>query len=264
MSNRTVRELFDLSGRIALVTGATGHLGREMAVGLAEAGAQVVVTSRSLERAEDVVRNLPCTAVCHFAVQLDHLNGDSIAAGFATAVEKAGTVDILVNNAHEATTQTWHDVTSEEFTAQLANATGYFQLAKELRDHAVERNAGASIILLASMYGMVSSCPAVYEGIGPGNPVAYQVLKGGIIQLARHLAVHWAGDQIRVNSLSPGPFPAPGRAPENLCKRLAERTPLQRLGNADELRGAVVFLASDASSYVTGHNLVVDGGWTAL
>ncbi len=263
MTSRTVCDLFDLSEMVALITGATGHLGSEMAVGLAEAGAKVVVASRSIERAQDVARHLPTKGAQHCAVQLDYLDSNSIAAGFATAVNNAGKIDILVNNGHEATTKTWHDVAPEDFTAQLRNATGYFQLAKELRDHAVERDAPANIIFLASMYGIVSSYPAVYEGIGPGNPVAYQVLKGGIIQLMRHLAVHWAADQIRVNALSPGPFPAPGRAPEELCKRLAERTPLQRVGNPAELKGAIVFLASGASSYVTGHNLVVDGGWTA-
>ncbi len=117
--------------------------------------------------------------------------------------------------------------------------------------------------MLGSMYGFVSSVPAMYEGIGPVNPVAYQVLKGGVIQMVRHLAVHWARNGVRVNALSPGPFPDTNRAPAELCRRLAERTPLGRLGNANELKGAVVFLASDASSYVTGHNLVVDGGWTA-
>jgi gluconate 5-dehydrogenase len=264
MNKRTVTELFDLSGRVALVTGATGHLGFEMAAGLAEAGAAVVIASRSLERAQKIVRSLPTVSDAqHSAVELDHMDSTSITAGFAAAVKAAGKIDILVNNGHQATTKTWHDVSSEEFTEQLANATGYFLLAKATRDHAVARNAPASVILLGSMYGIVSSNPDLYEGIGQGNPVAYQALKGGIIQMARHLAVHWAGDQIRVNTLSPGAFPEQGRTPKELCQRLAERTPLRRLGTADELKGAVVFLASDASSFVTGHNLVVDGGWTA-
>ncbi len=264
MSGKTVRDLFDLSDKVALVTGATGHLGQEMAIGLAEAGASVVVSSRSFERAHQAVSKLPVMGNAqHRAVQLDHTNSRSISEGFAAAVQSASKIDILVNNGHLPTTRTWQNVESDEFTAQLANATGYFQLARELHHHAVARNAPASVILLASMYGMVSSYPSVYEGIGPGNPVAYQTLKGGIIQLARHLAVHWAVDRIRVNTLSPGPFPDQERVSAELCHRLAERTPLQRLGNADEMKGAVVFLASDASSYVTGHNLVVDGGWTA-
>src|SRR3954451_19076385 len=237
MSKRTVTELFDLSGRVALVTGATGHLGFEMATGLAEAGAAIVVASRSLGRANELLLRLPGVRDAeHSAIELDHMDGASITAGFGAAVKAAGKIDILVNNGHQATTKTWHDVSAEEFTQQLANATGYFLLAKAIRDHAVSRNAPASVIMLGSMYGIVSSNPDLYEGIGRGNPIAYQSLKGGVIQMARHLAVHWARDQIRVNTLSPGPFPVQGRAPEELCQRLAERTPLRRIGTADELK----------------------------
>ncbi len=152
------------------------------------------------------VRSRLIGSATHSGVAIDHLDSASLASGFANAVNRAGHIDILVNNGHEPTIKTWHDATAEEFTAQLANASGYFGLAKAVRDHAVQRQAKASVILLGSMYGMVSSVPAVYENIGPGNPVAYQVLKGGIIQMARHLAVHWARDQVRVNALSPGPF----------------------------------------------------------
>lgn len=204
-----------------------------------------------------------CDNWLHHAVQLDHLNADSVVAGFAAAVNAAGKVDILINIGHEPTVITWHVIDTGEFTTQLANAAGYFQLAKELRDHAVAREAPARIVLLASMYGTVRSDPSMYEGVGPINPVACQALKGGIIQMARHLAVHWASERGRVNCLSPRPFPNEGRAPQKLCRRLAERTPLKRIGSPEELKCGAVFLASDASSYVTGHNLVVDGGWTA-
>lgn len=260
----SVTELFDLSGKVALVTGATGHLGREIAAGLAEAGASVVAASRSKSRAVKVADEFPQVGSAkHLGIELNHLDERSIAGGFAEAVKIGGKVDILVNNGHEATMRTWHDVNFEEFNVQLANATGYFLLARQLRDHALSRGASANIIMVGSMYGIVSSIPAVYEGIGPGNPVAYQVLKGGVIQLTRHLAVHWAADRIRVNTLSPGPFPEPSKVPAELALRLADHSPMKRLGTAAELKGAAVFLASDASSYVTGHNLVVDGGWTA-
>jgi len=260
----SLHKLFDLSGKVALVTGASGHLGNPMASGLAEAGATVVCASRSLPRAKQIADALPTPAGQeHLAVELDHLNESSIADGFAAAITAAKRIDILLNNGHQASAKTWHDITRDEFNAQLANATGYFLLAKLFRDHAVQNRAPASLILLGSMYGIVSSDPSAYEGIGPGNPVAYQVLKGGVIQLTRHLAVHWAKDRIRVNSLSPGPFPNPDFVDDRLTERLAKRTPLGRIGNADELKGAAVFLASEASSFVTGHNLVVDGGWTA-
>jgi NAD(P)-dependent dehydrogenase (short-subunit alcohol dehydrogenase family) len=118
------------------------------------------------------------------------------------------------------------------------------------------------VVMLGSMYGLVGSYPDAYEGITAASPVAYHTLKGGIAQLTRHLAVYWAKDGVRVNTLSPGPFP-PERVPEEMVRRLINRSPMGRMGRPDELKGAIVFLASDASSYMTGQNLVIDGGWTA-
>jgi gluconate 5-dehydrogenase len=112
------------------------------------------------------------------------------------------------------------------------------------------------------MYGSVGSYPGAYEGVGPASPVAYHALKGGIAQMTRHLAVYWARDNVRVNCLSPGPFPHSDANPE-MVRRLCARSPMGRMGRPWELKGAILFLASDASSYLTGHNLLVDGGWTA-
>jgi gluconate 5-dehydrogenase len=112
------------------------------------------------------------------------------------------------------------------------------------------------------MYALVGSYPDAYAGICAASSVAYHALKGGIVQMTRHLAVYWAPDGVRVNCLIPGPFP-PARIDSRLVERLCDKSPMRRVGRPFELKGAVVFLASDASSYVTGHNLVVDGGWTA-
>lgn len=259
----TVNALFDLTGRVALVTGATGHLGSAMAEALAEVGARIVVAGRDRERCQAAAEKLPAVSVgAHLAVTLDQMEPGALQQGFDEALAAAGRIDILVNNGHEGLGVDWRDVAGEQFTRQLANATGYFLLARAVRDQAVARGAPASIIMLGSMYGQVGSYPEAYDGIGPASPAAYHTLKGGILQLTRHLAVYWAKDRIRVNSLSPGPFPGPA-APAALVERLCEKSPLGRMGQPHELKGAVLFLASDASSYVTGHNLVVDGGWTA-
>lgn len=262
-NHSTVQELFDLSGRVALVTGASGHLGGALARALAEAGSCVVVSSRDPDRAGKVAADLPSPQGAeHFAVDIDHMSEASSRRGFGEAIRRAGKLDVLVNNGHELLADDWKTVSLEGFTRQLANASGYFTLARLLREHAVERGVPASVILIGSMYGLVGSYPEVYAGISAASSVAYQALKGGVIQMTRHLAVYWAQDGVRVNCLSPGPFPA-GTAPRELAKRLAERTPMGRTGRPEELKGAVLFLASEASSYVTGHNLVVDGGWTA-
>jgi NAD(P)-dependent dehydrogenase (short-subunit alcohol dehydrogenase family) len=259
----SVSKLFDLTGRTALVTGGSGHLGLAMSRALAEAGARVIVSGRTLEKSLEVAAGLKgVEASRHTAVVIDQMDEASIDSGFAAAMAVSGKIDILINNGHEPTAQDWSTITGEQFDRHLKNLTGYFLLARKVRDQAIERKAAASIVMLGSMYGIVGSYPDVYEGLVPASPAAYHALKGGIVHLTRHLAVYWAKDGVRVNCLSPGPFPGPGVSSE-LVQRLERRSPMGRMGSSDELRGAALFLASDASSYVTGHNLIVDGGWTA-
>jgi NAD(P)-dependent dehydrogenase (short-subunit alcohol dehydrogenase family) len=259
----TIQQLFDLTGKVALITGATGHLGSSMSRALAEAGATVVASSRELDKAREVAKALPNpTGAKHQAVSLSHMEAASADQGFADAIKAAGKVDILVNNGHEALGKDLTNVTPEEFSRHLMNATGYFQLARLLHDHAKKQNGPASIIMIGSMYGVVGSYPDAYEGVSVASPVAYHALKGGIVHMTRHLAVYWAKAGVRVNCLSPGPFPGE-KAPAAMVERLVKKSPMGRMGKASELKGAVVFLASDASSYVTGQNLLVDGGWTS-
>jgi NAD(P)-dependent dehydrogenase (short-subunit alcohol dehydrogenase family) len=259
----TIQQLFDLTGRVALITGASGHLGRSMASALAEASARVVVASRKVDSGHKAAAALTGKEKGrHLSVVIDHMDEKSLQLGFEEAVKQAGKIDILVCNGHEALAADWREVTAEQFNRHLQNATGYFLLARKLRDHAVQRQAPASIVMLGSMYGLVGSYPEAYAGIGPASPVAYHALKGGVAQMVRHLAVYWAKDGVRVNCLSPGPFPSPAAAGE-LVERLKARSPMGRMGQPHELKGALIFLASDSSSYVTGQNLVVDGGWTA-
>ena len=262
--DRDVTDLLSLRGRVVLITGATGHLGAAMASALAEAGASVVVSSRRLDDARAAAARLPRHgAAAHHGIALDHTDETSVDAGFAAAVAAAGRVDVLVNNGHESLASDWRHVTADEFNRHLRNATGYFLLARALRDHVVGRGASGNVIMIGSMYGVVGSYPDAYEGTSsPASPVAYHTLKGGIVQMTRHLAVYWARDRVRVNCLSPGPFPRDA-APAELVERLRTKSPLGRMGRPEELKGPLVFLASDASSYMTGQNLIIDGGWTA-
>lgn len=258
-----VRDLLGLVGKSALITGATGHLGSALAAALAEAGASVIVSSRRLLEAQSFAASLVRHENArHFAVEMNHMDEASIERGFDAAICAAGKVDVLINNGHEPVGADLWSVTGEQFNRQLMNLTGYFLLARRTRDHIVSRGGSGSIVLLGSMYGLVGSYPDAYEGVAPASPVAYHALKGGIVQMTRHLAVYWARDQVRVNCLSPGPFPS-AKAPPGQVERLKKKLPMGRMGRPEELKGAVVFLASDASSYMTGQNLIIDGGWTA-
>lgn len=263
MSEPTVQQLFDLTGRVALVTGATGWLGSALSRALAEAGASVAAASRDVARAAQVAADLPVVGSArHFGVAIDYLDPASMDEGVDAAIDTAGRIDILVNNGYAPSTGDWTTITPEGFDHQMRNATGCFLLARRVRDNAVARGQGASIIMIGSMYGLVGSYPDAYEGICQASSVAYHALKGGILQMTRHLAVYWARDGVRVNALSPGPFPGPA-APPAMVERLCTKSPMGRMGRPDELKGAVVFLAGDASRYMTGQNLVIDGGWTA-
>jgi NAD(P)-dependent dehydrogenase (short-subunit alcohol dehydrogenase family) len=259
----SIDDLFNLSGKVALITGGTGYLGSSFARALAEAGATVVIASRDLSRAQAAAAQLPTPGAAeHFGVVINQLDEDSLNAGFDTAVETAGQVDILINNGQQGHALDLTNVTAEAFSKDLQNATGYFLLARRLRDHVVQREAAGSIVMIGSMYGVVGSYPDAYEGVCVASPVQYHTLKGGIVHMTRHLASYWARDNVRVNCLSPGPFPNE-KAPAEMVERLKTKNPMQRMGQPHELKGALLLLASDAGSFITGQNLLVDGGWTA-
>ena len=261
-SDPTIWELFDLSGKTALVTGGTGYLGSAMCHALAEAGASVVVASTNLKSSEAAANKLSSkNKALNKGVVIDYFDHNSIQYGFEQAIEFTGNINILVNNGHGSMGGNWSNINPEQFNKELGNATGCFMLARLVYEHAVKKKNAASIIMLGSMYGQVASYPETYMDMSPPS-VAYQTIKAGIIQMTRHLAVYWAKDGVRVNCISPGPLCRPKGDPI-LKSRLPEKVPMQRIGLAYEMKGAVVYLASDASSYVTGHNLNVNGGWTA-
>ncbi|MCA9041809.1 MAG: SDR family oxidoreductase [Planctomycetaceae bacterium] len=259
----TIHELFSLQGKVAFISGATGYLGSSLSRALAEAGANVVCSSRFRERAQEVADQLPVEGdQQHYAVEMDQKVESSIKAAFADACEQAGKIDILFNNGTHGDGHDLTDVNYEQFVTQVENSAGYFILGREFRNHIVERQATGSLVLIGSMYGIVGSYPDAYAGVHGASPVGYHALKGGVIHMTRHLAVYWAQDGVRVNCLSPGPFPDE-RPPREMVRRLETKSPMKRMGLPHELKGAAILLASDAGSYITGQNLVVDGGWTA-
>jgi NAD(P)-dependent dehydrogenase (short-subunit alcohol dehydrogenase family) len=188
---------------------------------------------------------------------------EAAVAGFMDTVEgRHGGLDALVNLAYCPHSKGIDELTGEEFGRALVENVGKaFLLAREAKRL---MKPGASVVLFSSMYGGVSPDPRIYHPPMRPNAIEYGVSKAGIEQMVRYLAVSWAKDGIRVNAVSPGPFPHPSlqREQPEFMERLAAKTPLGRIGRQDEVTGAVVFLVSDEASYVDGHVLMVDGGWT--
>ncbi|MCL4831591.1 MAG: SDR family oxidoreductase [Caldilineaceae bacterium] len=264
MTERTLPQLLDLSGRVAIVTGAAGWLGSAMSRALAEAGATLVVTSREAERAQGFADSLPGHG--HIGLALSQEETEQIPGFVADVVNRLGRVDVLVNNAYGTTAPSIDSASAEDFDrAYHAGVTAYFLLAREVVHHLHTRGAPGSVINIASMYGVVASYPDAYTDLPVNSPPNYHGLKGGLIHLTRHLAVYWAKDRVRVNAISPGAFPSPRvrKSMPDFVGRLNQKVPLGRMGEPEELKGLVVLLASDAGSYITGQNILVDGGWTA-
>ncbi|MEX1021066.1 MAG: SDR family oxidoreductase [Litorilinea sp.] len=265
---RSIQSQFDLTGRVAIVTGASGWLGAAMSRALAEAGATLAVTSRNANQAQDFAATLPepASGASHRGYALAQADTDSIPAFVAQVVADLGQVDILVNNAYGGPAPDIETATAEDFdNAYHTGVTAYFLLAREVARHLRARQVPGSIINIASMYGVVASYPEAYAELPVNSPPSYHGLKGGLIHLTRHLAAYWAKDGIRVNAISPGAFPKPvvkDGMPE-FIGRLEAKVPLGRMGLPEELKGICVLLASDAGSYMTGQNILVDGGWTA-
>ncbi|MFC1904276.1 SDR family oxidoreductase [Chloroflexota bacterium] len=258
-----VQELFDLTGEVAMVTGGAGRLGFPMAIALAEAGAAVVIASRNEDKCEKAVESLTQRGFKALAVKMDITDAAQISTGIATVVDKLGKIDILVNNSGIARRALLDTAKLEDWQAVIdTNLTGTFLCSQAVAKFMMEQKNG-KIINIASIYGLVGVDQRMYEktpDMVPGS-VPYTASKGGIINLTRDMAVYLAPYNIQVNAISPGGFRA--TQDDEFLKRYVSRVPLGRMGGEDDLKGVIVLLASRASDYITGHNLVVDGGWTA-
>jgi NAD(P)-dependent dehydrogenase (short-subunit alcohol dehydrogenase family) len=253
---------FDLSGKEVWVFGGAGHLGRATVELLASLGAAVLCADRH-DRAEEFLRNHPLDGVT--PASLDVTDSDGVREFFSAKAGLRGAPDGLVVMTYASTAKPLDELTASDFdAANHGNLTSTFLLVREAASRMAGRGSG-SVVLFSSMYGSVSPDPSLYEAPMNPNPVEYGVGKAGIQQMTRYLAVHWGRSGVRVNCISPGPFPNPEVQRENppFIERLGRKSALGRIGQAGEIGGAVAFLLSDASSYITGHNLAVDGGWTA-
>jgi NAD(P)-dependent dehydrogenase (short-subunit alcohol dehydrogenase family) len=256
---------FDLSGKVAWVIGGAGLLGTEVCRALAEHGAHVICSDLRQDQATSVVGALRNRNLTVNALSVDI--GDESQVVDATAKLRAefGRLDIMVNMTYFYTKKAWDELPASDFDAGLrVTLTGAFVATREVGKLMRGQRAG-SIIHFSSMYGLVSPDPRMYPASQAVNPIDYGVAKAGILQLVRYQAVQLASAGVRVNAIVPGPFPIPSTQGQDseFMQRLKAKVPMGRVGNPREIAGAVVFLASDAASYITGTQIVVDGGWTA-
>lgn len=267
-SMKTVGQLADLSGRKALVTGGAGHIALAIEQALTEMGARVAVLDRSQEdcdkRAKELSKKGKKPAV---AIACDLLDEPKTRAAVRRAIKEMGGLDIFFHTAayvgstkvsgwgvpfKEQAVKAWDE-------AIRVNVTAPFIMVQEAKE-ALEKSGKGSVVLIASTYGLVGPDMRLYEGTSMSNPVGYGVSKGGIIQLTRYLATLLA-PRVRANTLTPGGV---WRGyPEAFHDRYKAKTPLGRMATEEDFKGAALFLASDLSAYMTGQNLVMDGGWTA-
>ena len=250
-------QLFDLTGRVAIMTGAGRGLGRTMALALAAAGADIALASRTTPELESLVEEVEALGRRAIAVPTDITSPDACEALVAAAVERLGRLDILVNNAGTNVRKSALEITPDEYDFVLqTNLKGYFNGARAAGRLFVEQGSG-KVINISSILGSVAL----------PNQAAYASSKGAIDQLTKVLAIEWATANVQVNGLAPTYFETDLTRPlyddPERKAFIEERTPMGRWGQPHELAGAVIFLASDASDFVTGQTILVDGGWTA-
>ena len=258
-------ERFDLTAKVALVVGGGGYLGKPICRALAEHGAYVIIADVQKEAAEKVYGLLADKGLSAEAMNLDIGDEDAVKAAVDAIVSRHGSLDIVVNSTAYSTGKPMEQMGMADWEKGLhVSLSGAFVLSREAGRVMAAQGSG-SIIQFSSMYGKVSPDPRIYAPDYNVNPIDYGAAKAGILQMVRYQAVMLAPFGVRVNSVVPGPFPDPaGQGGDaKFVKKLSDKVPMARIGDAEEIVGAVVFLTSDAASFITGTEIVVDGGYTA-
>jgi len=262
--SKSLQQLLSLKGKTAIVTGGAGYLGTAISETLAELGANLVLASRDKAKCQkkcDEITLMNGGSVQAVALELDLLEKNSVAEFFPKVHEHFKAVDILVNNAWSGNKNSWESISDEDWDYDInMSLNSVFRLTKAASD---DLKASRGVILnIASMYGHIGPDYRIYDGKEFANPPSYGAAKAGVLQFTRYLASFLSPDGIRVNALSPGAFPhPPTQKHEMFMQKLSSMNPMNRIGQPDELKGAVALLCTDAGSYITGQNICVDGGW---
>lgn len=257
--------IFNLEGKVIIVTGGYGHIGSVLVEGYLNMGATVIVGGRSYEKYAHRFSN-QITEKIDF-VTLDILNSNSIQNAVSNVLEKYGKIDVLVNNAHSARGKGQDTMADEDWSYTMEGVLGSVHKTMKAISPVMKKQGFGKIINISSMYGVVSPDFRLYEGDNCErylNPPHYGAAKAGVIQITKYFAVLLGKYNVQVNTITPGPFPKEEIQNENkeFVQRLASRNPLNKIGRPEDLNGVSILLASSASDFITGQNLIVDGGWT--
>ncbi len=259
---RSVQQLFDLTGRVALVTGGAGLYGRPICRALAEAGAHLVLASRQVAACRRFADELAEEGFAASAHELDLASEASVQRCCEEVLANRDRIDVLVNNAvHRRGADLAATTAADWEETSRVNSLGLFLVTKAVSAQMSLQGSG-SIVNISSIYGVVGPDFSLYSGTEMTMPAFYAFDKGGMVSFTRYLACRLAPCNVRVNCISPGGL-QDGSQPASFVTAYESRVPLGRLARTEDVKGAVLFLASDASAYVTGVNLMVDGGWTA-
>ena len=254
----SVKQLLDLTGRVAIITGGSIGLGRQMAEGLAEMGANLVLCARKAERCQEAAEELQQLGIKAMSLACDVRSQASVQELVDATISQFGKIDILINNAGISWGAPVEEMRLDDWNKVIeTNLTGSFLCAQAVGRIMIRQGRG-KIINIASVAGLGGAPPEL-------PAIGYHASKGGVISFTKDLACKWAVHNIQVNAIAPGWFPThmSSRVIERHQELFLSHIPSRRFGNEHDLKGAAVFLASDASNYVTGHVLVVDGGQTA-
>jgi NAD(P)-dependent dehydrogenase (short-subunit alcohol dehydrogenase family) len=257
-----VKKIFSLEGKCAVVIGGAGKIGLPMAQSLAESGAKVYIASRSEANFQPAVDQLRAENLDVTGISIDQSNEDSVKNVIKTISGEYKVPDILINSGCSRPMKRFFNDTVENWDNSMeVNARGMFVTCRQF-GNAMALSGGGVIINISSIYGLVAPDMNIYKGSSFETEPDYPFLKGGIISFSKYLASYYAEKKVRVNCISPGGFF--NNQPEPFLSKYIAKTPLARMANHDDMKGVALFLASDASSYITGVVIPVDGGWTMI
>lgn len=251
-------ELFNVTGRVVVVTGGAGQIGSSICQNFDRLKNKVIMVDLNKNECEKKIKELNLKNTIPF--ELDITKTEDIESVFEYIVNKFGRIDILINNAGIAVFTPFEERTFEEFDKVMkVNIYGTFFCSKAALKY-MEKESRGCIVNLGSIYGVISPDPRIYEGLGRNSSEVYGASKAGVIQMTKYLAVHVKSKNIRINAISPGGIF--NNQNESFVKNYENKTPMKRMGNEDEIAKTILFLCSDEASYITGQNIIVDGGFT--